>query len=148
MAAFSSQRKPGFFQELVDNVKQGFEKNKELKQSIKQFRDEAKKLEESQALKDARNKFVNDLNLKVYWKRHGLLYNKILFKKGLGDETDKSSKIIKDTLESFSEKVKEVRFCSLFGLKKKLWIKLGNGIWKNKKNGKYAAKFKKKYKIV
>ena len=54
----------------MDNVKQGFEKNKELKQSIKQFREEAKKLEESEALKEARNKFVNK-NLK--------LKNKIFF---------------------------------------------------------------------
>ena len=60
---FSSQRKAGFFQELVDNVKQGFEKNKELKQSIKQFREEAKKLEQSDALKEARSKFVSGLFL-------------------------------------------------------------------------------------
>jgi type III secretory pathway component EscR len=59
---FSNQRssKTGFFQELVDNVKQGFEKNKELKQSIKQFREEAKKLEQSDALKEARSKFVSN----------------------------------------------------------------------------------------
>jgi hypothetical protein len=59
MRYFSSQRKAGFFQELVDNVKQGFDKNKELKQSIKQFREEAKKLEQSDALKEARSKFVS-----------------------------------------------------------------------------------------
>ena len=40
MRYFSSQRKAGFFQELVDNVKQGFDKNKELKQNIKQFRED------------------------------------------------------------------------------------------------------------
>jgi hypothetical protein len=52
----NQRTKPGFFQELVK--KERFEKNKELKQSIKQFREEAKKLEQSDALKEARSKFV------------------------------------------------------------------------------------------
>jgi import inner membrane translocase subunit TIM44 len=81
---YSGQRKPSFFQDLVDNVKQGFEKNKELKQSIKEFRQEAKKLEESDALKEARNKF-----------------------KDLGSETDKGSKMLKEKLESLGEQLKE-----------------------------------------
>ena len=63
MRYFSSQRKAGFFQELVDNVKQGFDKNKELKQNIKQFREEAKKLEQSDALKEARSKFVSPFSI-------------------------------------------------------------------------------------
>ena len=42
----------------MDNLKEEFNKNKELKDSVKKFREEAKKLEESDALKDARNKYV------------------------------------------------------------------------------------------
>lgn len=48
----------GFLGEFVDNLKQELSKNKEMKESIKKFRDEAKKLEESEALKQARRKYV------------------------------------------------------------------------------------------
>lgn len=42
---------------LLDNIKQELAKNKEMKESIKKFRDEAKKLEESDALQEARRKY-------------------------------------------------------------------------------------------
>lgn len=48
----------GFLGEFVDNLKQELSKNKEMKESIKKFRDEAKKLEDSEALKQARRKYV------------------------------------------------------------------------------------------
>lgn len=80
---YSSQGK-GFLSGFIDNLKEEFNKNKEMKESVKKFREEAKKLEQSDALRDARNKY-----------------------KVLGDETDKSSKIIKEKLEMFTEKVKE-----------------------------------------
>jgi hypothetical protein len=44
---------------LLDNIKQELAKNKEMKESIKKFRDEAKKLEESDALQEARRKYVS-----------------------------------------------------------------------------------------
>lgn len=49
----------GFLGEFLDNVKQELNKNKEMKESIKRFREEAKKLEESDALKHARRKYVS-----------------------------------------------------------------------------------------
>ncbi len=79
-----SQRK-SFIADLVDNIKDEFSKNKDMKDSIKKFRDEAKKLEESDALKDARKKY-----------------------KTIEDETDKSTKILKEKLGEFTEAVKEV----------------------------------------
>lgn len=42
---------------LLDNIKQELAKNKEMNESIKKFRDEAKKLEESDALQEARRKY-------------------------------------------------------------------------------------------
>lgn len=42
---------------MLDNIKQELAKNKEMKESIKKFRDEAKKLEESDALQEARRKY-------------------------------------------------------------------------------------------
>jgi import inner membrane translocase subunit TIM44 len=53
----SNQRKTflgGFFEQL----KQDYNKNKEMKESIKKFREEAQKLEQSDALKEARKKYV------------------------------------------------------------------------------------------
>lgn len=52
-----SQRRPGFFSSFLDNLKQEMEKNKEMKDNIKKFREEAQKLEQSDALKSARHKF-------------------------------------------------------------------------------------------
>lgn len=43
---------------MLDNIKQEFEKNKEMKENLKKFREEAQKLEDSDALKKARKKFV------------------------------------------------------------------------------------------
>ncbi|GAU97363.1 hypothetical protein RvY_08676 [Ramazzottius varieornatus] len=47
----------GFFGQLIDNIQNEFNKNKEMKESLKKFRQEADKLEQSEALKDARKKF-------------------------------------------------------------------------------------------
>uniref|UniRef100_A0A182YEY2 Mitochondrial import inner membrane translocase subunit TIM44 n=1 Tax=Anopheles stephensi TaxID=30069 RepID=A0A182YEY2_ANOST len=52
-----SARRPGFFTQVIDNIKQEMEKNKEMKENLKKFREEAQKLEQSDALKAARQKF-------------------------------------------------------------------------------------------
>ena len=49
----------GFFGSLVDNIKEEFTKSKEMKEHLKKFREERQKLEESDALKKAREKFVS-----------------------------------------------------------------------------------------
>ncbi|XP_058137885.1 mitochondrial import inner membrane translocase subunit TIM44 [Dasypus novemcinctus] len=54
---YSSGNRKGFLSGLLDNIKQELAKNKEMKESIKKFRDEAKKLEESDALQEARRKY-------------------------------------------------------------------------------------------
>lgn len=46
-----------FIQQVIDNIRQDFKKNKEMKESLKKFREETQKLEESDALKKAREKF-------------------------------------------------------------------------------------------
>lgn len=55
---YASGRK-GFLGEFVDNLRQEFNKNQEMKDNIKKFREEAKKLEESDALQQARKKYVS-----------------------------------------------------------------------------------------
>lgn len=55
----SSGGRKGFISGFVENIKQELAKNKEMKESIKKFRDEAKKLEESDALREARRKYVS-----------------------------------------------------------------------------------------
>lgn len=54
---FASGRK-GFLGEFVDGLRQEFSKNQEMKENIKKFREEAKRLEESDALQQARRKYV------------------------------------------------------------------------------------------
>ncbi|XP_052102941.1 mitochondrial import inner membrane translocase subunit TIM44-like [Mytilus californianus] len=48
-----------FFQNVFENIKRDFEKNKEMKENLKKFREEREKLEQSDALKQARKKFEN-----------------------------------------------------------------------------------------
>lgn len=52
-----SEKRKGFFSQFVENVRQEMAKNKEMKESIQKFREEAQKLEQSDALKSARQKF-------------------------------------------------------------------------------------------
>ncbi|XP_058124444.1 mitochondrial import inner membrane translocase subunit TIM44-like [Anopheles ziemanni] len=52
-----STRRPGFFTQVIGNIKQEMEKNKEMKENLKKFREEAERLEQSDALKAARQKF-------------------------------------------------------------------------------------------
>ena len=47
-------RPQGFIGKLIDNIKQEYEKNKEMKESLEKFKQEAEKLEQSEALKKAR----------------------------------------------------------------------------------------------
>lgn len=44
----------------MDSLKQELSKNKEMKESIKKFREEARRLEESDALQQARKKYVSE----------------------------------------------------------------------------------------
>lgn len=53
-----SQKKGGFISGFFDNLKDEYNKNKEMKDSISKLRQEAQKLEESDALKEARKKYV------------------------------------------------------------------------------------------
>lgn len=49
--------RPSFLSRIVSNFKNELEKNREMKENLKKFREEAQKLEESDALKTAREKF-------------------------------------------------------------------------------------------
>ncbi|KAM6922090.1 mitochondrial import inner membrane translocase subunit TIM44 [Xenentodon cancila] len=74
----------GFLGEFLDNLKHELNRNKEMKENIKKFREEAKKLEESDALKQARRKY-----------------------KSIESETVKTSEVLKKKLENISDTVKE-----------------------------------------
>jgi len=50
----------------VENIKQEMAKNKEMKESLKKFREEAEKLEQSEALQKARLFSVSKLAVKNY----------------------------------------------------------------------------------
>uniref|UniRef100_A0A3Q3DN39 Mitochondrial import inner membrane translocase subunit TIM44 n=1 Tax=Hippocampus comes TaxID=109280 RepID=A0A3Q3DN39_HIPCM len=76
--------KKGFLGEFLDNLKQEMSKNKEMKENIKKFREEAKKLEDSDALRQARRKY-----------------------KTIESETVKTSEVLKKKLETLSDTVKE-----------------------------------------
>jgi len=79
-------KRPSFFGNLVQNLKEEYTKSKDMQDSLKKFREEAKKLEESDALKEARRKFQN-----------------------IESEIDKAkgSSVIKEQLSGIADKVKD-----------------------------------------
>jgi len=77
-------RRPSFVKNLWENLKSEYDKNKEMKESLSKFREEAKKLEESEALKEARRKFEN-----------------------IEGESKQSAGAFKDQISGFSDKIKD-----------------------------------------
>ncbi|XP_043235010.1 mitochondrial import inner membrane translocase subunit TIM44-like isoform X2 [Amphibalanus amphitrite] len=78
------QRPQGFIGKLIDNIKQEYEKNKEMKESLEKFKKEAEKLEQSEALKKAREKYER-----------------------LESETGEGSKLVQERLASLKKKLGE-----------------------------------------
>lgn len=123
----------GFLGEFIDNLRQELGKNQEMKENIKKFREEAKKLEESDALQQARRKYVRTLFvLQSLWKKNVSLSHKIkieftrikqdllyitlypLYQKSIEAETVKTSEVFKKTFGSLSDTVREVRYQHFF----------------------------------
>ncbi|KAG8174415.1 hypothetical protein JTE90_027681 [Oedothorax gibbosus] len=81
---FSAPQRKSFFSQIVDNIKEDINRNKEMKESLKKFREEAEKYEKSEALQKARQKY-----------------------KTIEKETSKSTEQIKEQLESLRGKIRE-----------------------------------------
>ncbi|KAL1509349.1 hypothetical protein ABEB36_004103 [Hypothenemus hampei] len=79
------QKRPTFLSRLYDNFREEMAKNKEMKESLKKFKEEAEKLEQSDALKAARQKFQT-----------------------VEKEASKSSDVLKEKLTTIKDKVQEV----------------------------------------
>ncbi|KAM7315166.1 mitochondrial import inner membrane translocase subunit TIM44 [Ixodes scapularis] len=80
----SPPQRKGFFGQVFENIKQEMVQSKEMKESLKKFREEAAKLEQSEALRSARQKYEN-----------------------IEAETAKGSQQIKEQLESLKGKIRE-----------------------------------------
>lgn len=76
--------KKGFLTQLIDNIRQDINANKEMKESLKKFRKEAEKLEQSEALQKARSKY-----------------------KTIELETSRGSQQIKEQIDSLKDILKE-----------------------------------------
>ena len=82
----------GFFGKLVDNLRQELSKDKELKENIAKFREDAQKLEQSEALKQARKKFES-----------------------IEAEASKGSEVLKEQFGKLGETLKESEFARKAG---------------------------------
>ncbi|GFT18079.1 mitochondrial import inner membrane translocase subunit TIM44 [Nephila pilipes] len=81
---YSAPERKSFFSRIVENIKDDMNRNKEMKENLKKFREEAEKFEKSEALQKARQKY-----------------------KLIEKETYRSSEQIKEQLESLKGKIKE-----------------------------------------
>jgi len=85
VSRYQYSKQPGFVGKLIDNIRNEFSKNKEMKDNIAKFREEAQKLEESDALKQARRKFQI-----------------------VESEASKGSEVFKEQMDSVKEKLQQV----------------------------------------
>jgi import inner membrane translocase subunit TIM44 len=77
-------KRPSFFGSLVENLKSEYTKSKDMQDSLAKFREEAKRLEESDALKEARRKFQS-----------------------IEGESSKTGGALKDQLSGLTDKLKD-----------------------------------------
>ena len=83
--AYYSDKRPSFFGNILKNIQEEYSKSSEMQENLKKFREEAKKLEESEALKAARKKFENIEGQAI---------------------KDKSQNVFKDHISGLADKVK------------------------------------------
>merc|ERR1719334_939823 len=107
------EKPKGFMEGVFSNMKEEFRKNKEMKENLKKFREEAKKLEESEALKEARGKFS-----KVLEKSDSGVIKEKLDEIKDSDFVKKTSKSAEEigskTTETMAETVKNISESSAF----------------------------------
>ncbi|TRY62186.1 hypothetical protein TCAL_09248 [Tigriopus californicus] len=109
IALYSADKRPGFFGNILKNIKDEYSKNQDMQESLKKFREEAKRLEDSEALKEARRKFENiegkspEIKGNVFKQHVSGLAEKV---KGTLDEVSKHESIKKATeyTESFGKR--------------------------------------------
>ncbi|XP_038078665.1 mitochondrial import inner membrane translocase subunit TIM44-like [Patiria miniata] len=94
------QRK-GFISQFIDNIKLDMAKNKEMKENIKKFREEADKLEKSEALQQARKKYES-----------------------IEIETSRGSEVLKRTVTDIKDKVQK----GVEDVQKQEWAKKAGSI--------------------
>ncbi|XP_054262357.1 mitochondrial import inner membrane translocase subunit TIM44-like [Macrosteles quadrilineatus] len=81
---YSTPRRPNFLSQFVENIKQEMAKNKEMKENLKKFREEAQRLEHSEALQKARQKYQT-----------------------VESEASKTSEVLRESLGSIKDRVQE-----------------------------------------
>ena len=79
---YSADKRPSFLGNILKNLKNEYEKSSQMQESLKKFREDAQKLEESEALQEARRKF-----------------------KSIESETEKGSSVFKDHVQDLAKKV-------------------------------------------
>ena len=92
-------KRPSFFGTLLDNIRQEYSKNKDMQDSLAKFREEAKKLEESEALREARRKFQNIEDLS----KHEAVKKATEFTETLGKTTSRASESLGKAAENISK---------------------------------------------
>jgi len=130
--ATDPSRRPGFFESLVDNIRQESSKSKELKDSLSKFREEAKKLEDSEALKEARRKFQNIEGETQKLKSSNVLRDQI---------SDLSGKL-KDSVEDISKNETWKKASEITGNIGKSTAKAGESLGKAAENISSSKAFK------
>ncbi|XP_028407109.1 mitochondrial import inner membrane translocase subunit TIM44-like [Dendronephthya gigantea] len=93
-------RKPrGFIGKIIDNIRDGLEKDKDMQENIKKFQEEAEKLEQSSAFKTAKKQFgvINTAKEKT---SEGISKISSVLKDGSEQLSESASKVVDDVKSS------------------------------------------------
>ncbi|OQR76769.1 putative ATP-dependent RNA helicase DHX35-like [Tropilaelaps mercedesae] len=109
-----SMSKGGFFKTFYENLKQDLEKNKEMKENLKKFKEEAAKLEQSEALQKARRKFkaieseASSSNIAENLQKLREQVGETIEKSRIGEEMSRTAEAAKRTIEGIAQKGDEI----------------------------------------
>ncbi|XP_041374299.1 mitochondrial import inner membrane translocase subunit TIM44-like [Gigantopelta aegis] len=99
---YMSDGRKSFIQTLTDNLKHELAKNKEMKESLNKFKEETKKLEQTEAIQKARQKFTFDE------------VQKTDFAKRMMESTEEIGKTMGKAAENFSKQTQQLGQSSTF----------------------------------
>lgn len=113
MVSLRSMSRGGFFKSFYENLKQDLERNKEIKENLRKFKEEAAKLEQSEALQKARKKFKaieqeSSSKVSEHFEKIKEQVGETIEKTKIGEEVTKHAEAAKRTIENIAQKGDEI----------------------------------------
>jgi len=101
--------KPGLFSRFFDNIKEGMKRDKQMQENLEKFKEEAKKFEESDAIKDAKSRLT--------------FMHKV--KENISPYVEKVEQTVQDSQKTFEKVYKDAKESDIYKKSQKVSEELG-----------------------